>query len=113
MHDLEIQRVKRTVSAFIEKQRPPLPIRKELDFGFRFDGRSVELFTIRPHWERPEETVESAIAKATYRKTRNQWFVYCQRADMKWHKYGPDPEVDTLEGFLAVIDRDEFGCFFG
>jgi hypothetical protein len=34
------------------------------------------------------------------------------RSDQIWHQYGPEPEVDTIEAFLDVVDRDAFGCFF-
>jgi len=36
-----------------------------------------------------------------------------QRADLKWHKYGPAPEVSTVQAFLALVDEDKYGCFFG
>jgi hypothetical protein len=32
---------------------------------------------------------------------------------MKWHRYEPDPEVKKIEDFLAVVERDEYGCFYG
>lgn len=35
------------------------------------------------------------------------------RADLKWHRYAPVPEVGTLEEFLAVVEEDEYGCFWG
>ena len=116
MNDLEIQRIKNAVSRFIEKRRPPVEMREELDIGYRFDGRSIEIFSIRPPWDqtgKSDEKVESATAKGTFRKSQNQWFVYWQRADMKWHRY-PTPEpVLTVEEFLDIVDRDEYGCFFG
>jgi hypothetical protein len=36
-----------------------------------------------------------------------------QRADLKWHSYQPAPEVAFIEDFLAVIEKDEYHCFFG
>jgi hypothetical protein len=35
------------------------------------------------------------------------------RRDLKWHGCEPSPEVKTLEEFPSVVNRDEFGCFFG
>jgi len=52
-------------------------------------------------------------AKTTYVKKTGKWKVYWQRADLKWHSYQPTPEVDNLEEFLALVDRDEHGCFKG
>ena len=35
------------------------------------------------------------------------------RADLKWHRYEPCPTVPTIEDFIAAIDEDSYGCFFG
>src|ERR1039457_6430251 len=29
------------------------------------------------------------------------------------HSYFPNPEVASIEEFLAVVQKDEHGCFFG
>jgi hypothetical protein len=47
-NDIERKRYEKTVGAFVEKRRPPLHIRPELDLGFRVAGQSVEIFEIRP-----------------------------------------------------------------
>jgi hypothetical protein len=64
-------------------------------------------------WRNPSKKIEEAVAKSTYVKTQGVWKVYWQRADLKWHRYDPMPEVDSLEEFLALVDRDEYACFFG
>ena len=51
--------------------------------------------------------------KATYVKATNTWKVYWLRADLKWHRYEPKATVSSVEGFIAEIDRDPYGCFFG
>ncbi|MEO7798779.1 MAG: DUF3024 domain-containing protein [Opitutaceae bacterium] len=101
------------VAAFVAKRRPPVHLRAQVDLSFRFDGRSVEIFEIRPQWNNPARRIEEAVAKARYLKSRDAWLVYWQRADLKWHKYGPTPEVSTLQAFLTLVDEDEYGCFFG
>lgn len=113
MDDLDRKRVEKAVAAFVSKRRPPAHIRDQVDLAFRFEGRNVEIFEIRPRWDRPLEKVEEAIAKARYLKSRNEWLVYWQRADLKWHKYEPAPEVPTIQAFLSLVDEDEYGCFFG
>ena len=80
---------------------------------YRFDGTSVELFEIRPRWNKPAEKIEEAKAKARYVGSRDEWLVYWQRADLKWHKYDPKPAVPTIEAFLALVDADAHACFFG
>jgi hypothetical protein len=93
LNDIERKRVENTVGAFVEKHRPPAHLREQVDLAFRFDGKSVELFEIRPRWDTPTEIVEESVAKARYMKSRDEWLVYWQRADLKWHKYAPTPEV--------------------
>ena len=113
LSELETRRVEKDVGAFVEKRRPPPHIRNELDLGFRVKGQSVEIFEVRPLWSDPKEKIEEPVAKATYVKTQKVWKVYWQRADLKWHRYDPDPEVKTLQEFLRLVDRDEYACFFG
>ena len=113
LNDIERKRIEKTVGAFIEKLRPAAHIRPELDFGCRVSGQSVELFEIRPQWNRPEIKRESSFAKATFVRTQRLWKVYWQRADLKWHSYEPAPEVTTIEEFLAIVKKDENACFFG
>lgn len=113
MNEFEHKRVEKAVGAFVAKRRPPAEIRDQVDLSFRFDGRYVEIFEIRPRWDKPEEKVEDTVARARYLKSRDEWLVYWQRADLKWHKYDPAPEVRTIQAFLALVDHDEYGCFFG
>ena len=113
MNDIERKRIENAVAAFVAKRRPPAHLRDQVDLSFRFDGRSVEIFEIRPRWNKPAERIEEAIAKARYVKARDRWLVYWQRADLKWHKYDPMPEVRTVDAFLRLVDDDEYACFFG
>ena len=113
LSEFELKKCEKAISSFMDKHRPPAHIRNELDLGYRIKGQSVEIFEIRPMWRNPEEITEEAVAKATFVKRKNIWKVYWQRADLKWHRYDPDPEVGSIEEFLAVVDRDEYACFFG
>lgn len=113
LSELEHKRCERIVRAFIERRRPAPHIRSELDLGFRIADQSVEIFEVRPQWNRPEVTREHAVAKATYVKARSVWRVFWQRRDLKWHRYDPAPEVDSLEEFLRIVGDDEYGCFWG
>ncbi len=113
LNDIERKRIEKAVAAFVEKRRPAPHIRPKLDFGFRISGQSVELFEIRPQWDRPEVKRESSFAKATFVRTRGTWRVYWKRANQKWHSYGPAPEVAAIDKFLSAVQEDEYGCFFG
>jgi len=75
MNDIENKRVEKTVAAFVAKRRPPVHIRDQVDLGFRFNGRAIEIFEIRPRWNNPTEKIEEAVAKARYLKSRDEWLV--------------------------------------
>ena len=111
--ELERHRFEKPVKAYIEARRPPPHIRPELDIGYRIAGQSVEVFEVRPVYQRPGDIIERPVARATYVKSRRIWKIYWMRADLKWHRYEPRATVTTIEDFIAAIDEDPFGCFFG
>ena len=111
--DIERARIERDIAKFMERRRPPPYIRPELDFSYRISGHSVEIFEIRPEWQNPKQKMEHPVAKATFVRTQNLWRVFWMRSDLKWHGYEPNAVVRSLEAFLAVVDRDEYCCFFG
>ena len=112
-NDIERARIERDIAKFMERRRPPPHIRPELDFCYRISGHSVEIFEIRPEWQNPKQKMEHLVAKATFVRTQNVWRVFWMRSDLKWHGYEPNAVVRSLEAFLAVVDRDEYCCFFG
>lgn len=96
------------------KRRPPPNIRPELDLGYRISGQSVEIFEVRPVWRgAPGETMEHPVAKTTFVRTRGIWKVFWLRRDLKWHGYGPEPEVESIDEFCRVVGEDAYACFFG
>ena len=113
LNDIERKRVENLVAAYVSEHRPPAHIRDKVDLSFRFSDQSVELFEIRPRGDDHTKKLEEPIAKAKYVKSRNRWLVYWMRADLKWHKYPPHPEVRTIEAFLKLVEEDEHCCFYG
>lgn len=111
--EFEIKRCEKEVEKFLSKRRPPAHIRGQLDFGYRIENQSVELFEVRPNWRNPEEKIEIPFAKATYIKKEKLWKIYWQRQDLKWHSYAPVPTVQFFEDFLSVVNEDSNACFFG
>ena len=105
--EFEIKKCEMAVKSYIEKNRPPPHIRKELDLGYRLKDQSVEIFEVRPRWNDPKEILEHSVAKATYVKTQALWRVYWQRADLKWHSYEPHPEAKNIEEFLDLVESDK------
>ena len=113
LSEFEQKRCERIVGAFIEKRRPPAHIRPKLDLGFRVTGQSVEIFEIRPQWDKPEVKRQHSVAKATFVKSENVWRVFWQRHDLKWHRYEPAPVVESLEAFVTLVNEDKHACFWG
>lgn len=111
--EFEIKKCEKDLEVFMKKHRPPANIRNEVDFSYRIENQSVEIFEIRPHWSNPSEKIETPIAKATYVKTQKLWKVYWQKSDLKWHSYEPLSEVKSLEQFLITVGEDKHACFFG
>ncbi len=113
LSEFETKRAQKALEAFLDKRRPPTHIRAKLDFGYRIAGQSVELFEIRPQWDKPEVKREYPFAKATFVKSTGIWKVFWRRADLKWHRYEPTPAVGSIELFLALVGEDKHACFFG
>ena len=113
LSELERKRVEREVAQFIERRRPPPEVRPKLDLGFRVSDQSVEIFEIRPRWNQDSEKIEEGVAKATFVKSTWKWKVFWKRADLKWHRYPPMPQVRSLGHFLELVDEDAHSCFFG
>lgn len=113
LSEFETKRVEKLASAYVEAHRPPAHIRPELDIGFKVCDQSVELFEIRPRWDNPKEILEHTFAKTTFVKKSQVWKVYWMRQDLKWHRYDPVPEVNSLEDFFDVVSEDAFACFRG
>jgi hypothetical protein len=113
--EFETKRCEQIVQRYLDGRRPPPPhIRSEVDLGCRVIGQSVEMFEIRQVWKgKPGEKMEHPFAKATYVKSKAVWKIYWQQADLKWHRYEPNSEVKNIEEFLAVVEKDEYGCFYG
>jgi hypothetical protein len=111
--EFENKRIQKILGQYIEKNRPPENVRDQVDLSFRISGQSVEIFEIRPLWNDPDEKIEEPIAKSTYVKSRKIWKVFWQRADLKWHRYDPDPEVGSIEEFIDLVENDDYACFFG
>jgi hypothetical protein len=113
-NDVEIARYAGLIEKLIwAKHRPPLHLRDKVREAQRIEGYEIELFLMRPLFSDPTRQIEESIAKARYVKSRDVWQVFWKRADMKWHRYAPRPEVKSFEGFLKLVDEDANGCFWG
>ncbi|GDX12099.1 hypothetical protein LBMAG57_38710 [Verrucomicrobiota bacterium] len=98
---------------FWAHRRPPLQLRDQVREGQRFSDQAIELFIVRPAFNRPGEHVEESIAKVTYVRSKDVWHLFWKRADGKWHRYPPQPESKSLAAALRIIHEDANACFFG
>lgn len=96
----------------IEKMRPPIDIRNQLDLGFTFKNNVVLFFEIRPSFRDPKEIMHHSIAKIKYVKTKNIWKLYWMRGNLTWLEYHTS-DFSTVENAFKVIKADKEGCFFG
>lgn len=109
---IDINEVK--IKKYIESIRPNDPeVRKEIDFGYSYDGKTIILYEIRPVWNNPKEIQHAEFAKIRYYKSRQEWNLYWMRASGKWERYEPFPEATHLDEIIEIIEEDEFACFFG
>lgn len=111
--EFERKKIERAAGQFMEKRRPPVDIRSEVDLLYKIEKQSVVIYEVRSVWNKPEEKMELPIAKATYVQKSKIWKIYWHRADMKWHGYPPKPEVKTIEQFFSEVEKDPHACFFG
>lgn len=111
--EFEQKRYEKMMDGYIAENRPPASVRHEVDLSYRIKGQSIVIFEIRPFWDNPNKTVEEPVAKATFSQKQNIWKIYWQRSDLKWHRYDPEPLVETLEEFIEIVDEDDYACFFG
>ena len=112
--DVEIARYAGLIEKLIwAKRRPPLHLRDKVREGQRIGGPRLNCFSCGRCFPIPRGQIEQSIAKTRYVKSRDVWQVFWKRADMKWHRYLPRPEVKSLGGFLKLVNEDANGCFWG
>lgn len=112
--ELEIaQHMKVLEDAFWTRRRPALHVRDQIREGQRFMDQAIELFFVRPAFNRPGTHIEESIAKVQFVRTQGVWRIFWKRADSEWHGYTPCSKAKSLAAALRVIDEDVHSCFFG
>ena len=110
--EIDLARIEKIVGDFCQR-RTPVHIRDKLRLEYSVKNQDVLIFEVRPRWNNPRETVESPIAKLRYVRTAKEWRLFWQRASLKWNLYEPFPSSPDLAVIIDVVERDEYGCFFG
>ncbi len=102
------------IKKFVDRKRPKEEsVREQLDIGYTYNGKSLEIQEIRPQWNDPSIIHRYSVAKATFIKSRKLWKLYWKRASGKWESYEPKPEVISIEAVLETIEEDAYHCFWG
>jgi hypothetical protein len=81
--------------------------------GFRIKGSEVILFEERPDFQNPREWRELPVAKFKYVATQQEWRLYCQHRDLRWHAYEALPAARDFGRLLNEVDVDPTGIFWG
>ena len=109
----EVSLIDKAIERFMDRRRPPEYIRDELDLGYTYQNQVLEIFEVRPQFMDESKIVHIPVAKSRYIKSKGIWKIYWMRGNGKWVPYDPQPEVKTVDEFLAIVDEDAFACFFG
>ena len=112
-NDFERAVNQKTLNWFIERRRPPIHIRPQLDIGYEINGQTVDILEIRPDWKDKTTLRRTPVARAKFVRTEEQWRLCWMRGDLKWYAYEPDHIHSTLQSALKIVDADALCCFFG
>jgi hypothetical protein len=112
-NDIDTKKYENILSRYIERIRPNPSIRNQDDISFKIYRQSVEIFEIRPDFLDPSKIIDIPVAKSTYIRSQNIWKIYWRRADLNWHLYEPQPQVNSLDHFIDIVERDQYACFWG
>lgn len=111
--DVQLRACLKAVGEFLEKRRPPVELRDQMDFRVDITGSEILIAEVRPAFRDKARLVEHPVAKAKWIHSRNTWRLFWRRADLKWHSYLPLPEASAISTILDEVHRDPNGCFFG
>jgi len=93
--------------------RVPAHVRDQLRLDFRASGSAVELFEVRPRFDKREEWIEHGVAKFRYVASKKTWELYCLHRDLRWHSYQRMPRAKSFDRLLREVDADPTGIFWG
>ena len=111
-NEIELKRIAKLVGTMC-RERIPVRIKNELELIYQIRGHNVTIFERRPDWDDPRETMVIPVARLKYVRTKNEWRLYWQRRDLKWHAYDLLSSSPDLKELVAEIDKDPYCCFFG
>lgn len=111
--NIETAEVIAAMKNFLTEMRPPEEDRDELDIAYKIEGKSIIIFEIRPHWNKPEIIGEHPFAMATYIKAENIWKVFYMNENSNWEVYKQKIAVNSIKEFTKLVEDDKYQYFFG
>jgi len=112
LSEAERAKIEKRLTAYCEARIPP-DVRNQVRLGYRVQGHSAVLFEERPAFRPPHQWREFNVAKLRWVGTQQQWRLYCQFRDLRWHEYEPRPGARQFDTLLLEVDRDPTGIFWG
>jgi len=106
--ETEQHRVKKLLSAFIDKRVPP-HVRDQVKLICKVTGNRVTLSECRPYYNDPSTWSEMPIAQFEYDVAAKAWSLYAYDRNDKRKRYSKGP----LEQLIQEVDKDPTGIFWG
>lgn len=79
----------------------------------KVEGMSLIIYQMMAGFPEGTADVYFPIAKATYRKATDDWKLFWQKRDLKWHGYEIDMVHEDIESVFKAINEDSCCCFWG
>ena len=111
--EADLARVQRWVDT--RNQELPEEVRDKVRYELDVTNRTLTIIECRPPW-RPEDDPDwtrTPIGRLRYTKYLREWSLYWSDRNLKFHRYDfVEPNVN-VEDFLAEIQADPTGIFWG
>jgi hypothetical protein len=88
-------------------------LRDQLEFVMEADTHAVTIQEVRPAFQDPSKRTKHGVARFRYFRSRDEWRLYWMRQDLKRHVYEPAEEIYWLDELVAIVEADDYCCFFG
>lgn len=108
-NDIELAQINQCMDFFMEKRRPPVFVRDEVDLQYRIQGLNVIIYQVRYVDFR---AFESPIAKIMLNRAECCWEVFWMSPSNEWITDIKEP-IQSFSDAIKVVEDDVRGCFFG
>jgi len=100
------------LNTYIERRVLP-QLHARVRLVHRWRGNTVTLIEQRPWWRDEATWVDIPIAQFRYDNQRNDWTLYWQDRNQRWHLSEELTDSREITRLLAEVDRDPTGIFWG